>query len=110
MLELDFEESVVILTAKNLGAMLQGESGASAERQSYEQKQLETAGNVEEGGGVISLDAVGDKNRRENLGQEDPETFVYADLPKGSQNLPLSLQKMPGHLSCTDFIEKPNKY
>lgn len=40
---------------------------------------------------MISLDAVGDKNRRENLGQEDPETFVYADLPKGSQNLPLSL-------------------
>lgn len=76
--------------------MLQGERGTSTERQSYEQKQLETAGDVEEAGAVIRLDGVGDKNGRENLGPEDPETFVYADLPKGSQNLPLSLWKMPG--------------
>lgn len=44
MLELDFEESVVILTVKNLSAPLWGEGGTCAEPQSYDQKQREAAG------------------------------------------------------------------
>lgn len=87
MLDLDFEESVVIFMVKNLGAAFKGRGGNTCRAQ---RRLMKYKGR----GPEICHDVVGGDTGwcTYDMGTQG---HLFTDLPKRSQSIPLSLLKFP---------------